>query len=230
MKFTGNKETDKIILQNLDDDSLTKFCQINKYAKLVCNDEFFWLNRIIIRSSKDVLMGKKEFQTYKDYYISGKYKVYELCKNLSNKVQSQLVIDTLYNSVTGYINVYSNNIMDFLILKILLSYVKKHPSPVLTQLDVEEMLNEKYTKIQTWNTLAISENINIFNDTDFKTFHKVIDMNSSKIKNYFKSFKLSILDKRFIEYIHLGFRNKKIPLDMTWNKLCSLSYVMNFKI
>ena len=46
-KMTGNKQTDFIVLMNLNDQELGKVCTVNKYVNSLCNDPQFWLNRII---------------------------------------------------------------------------------------------------------------------------------------------------------------------------------------
>ena len=49
--FTGIKDVDMIILSHLDDRNLLTKCTLNKYVNQLCNDENFWRNRFLARSS-----------------------------------------------------------------------------------------------------------------------------------------------------------------------------------
>ena len=74
-KLTGNKDADFLILMELNDRELSMVCQANKYVNTLCQDEMFWLNRIlfnfpsysavIARDMKNYL----EFDTWKEFYI-----------------------------------------------------------------------------------------------------------------------------------------------------------------
>lgn len=50
--FTGLKDTDFLILMQLDDAELASVCSINKYVKSLCENEIFWLNRILSKLKK----------------------------------------------------------------------------------------------------------------------------------------------------------------------------------
>ena len=83
-KLTGNKQTDFLVLQQLTDHELGKVCQVNKYVNSLCQDNNFWLNRIVynfknldhevynfknlnheeVSKMKDYL----EFETFKELY------------------------------------------------------------------------------------------------------------------------------------------------------------------
>lgn len=75
--FTGNKETDKIVLSNLDDYDLGKVCSANKHLSEICKDESFWRNRTLTRFGSylgDVdkikeYMKKYNLSSWKKYYI-----------------------------------------------------------------------------------------------------------------------------------------------------------------
>lgn len=71
--LTRDKDSDRIILQKLNDYELGKVCSVNKYVNSICNDDFFWLNRLLIvfnLSAKEVNNMKKYlgFNTYKELY------------------------------------------------------------------------------------------------------------------------------------------------------------------
>ena len=42
MSLTGIKDLDLTILLNMDDVSLENMCRVNKYAKKMCNNNYFW--------------------------------------------------------------------------------------------------------------------------------------------------------------------------------------------
>ena len=37
------------ILNDLDDKSLVNYCKTNKKANKICNDQIFWMNRLLIK-------------------------------------------------------------------------------------------------------------------------------------------------------------------------------------
>ena len=59
-KFTGNKDTDFIILSQLSDRDLGAVCSVNRYAKKLCEDENFWRKRLYMNPIIVNLM--KEFK------------------------------------------------------------------------------------------------------------------------------------------------------------------------
>jgi hypothetical protein len=64
MTFTGIKDTDFLILNQLSDYELGKVCQVNKYAEKLCKDENFWLNRINTNIQFSI---DKKFEVYSKY-------------------------------------------------------------------------------------------------------------------------------------------------------------------
>jgi hypothetical protein len=46
--LTGIKDIDLQIIQKLNDNELTKVCSVNKYINSLCDEEKFWLERILI--------------------------------------------------------------------------------------------------------------------------------------------------------------------------------------
>ncbi len=76
--FTGNKDTDKLILMQLDDYDLVNTCKTNKHLSEICGDETFWRNRTLLRFGKylggvedmKMFMERYKFPTWKRYYVS----------------------------------------------------------------------------------------------------------------------------------------------------------------
>src|SRR5665647_265046 len=120
-KFTGQKDTDLIILHSLNDQDLGHFCSTNKYIKTICDDDLFWRNHIVKKYGKegqDALLAFKELNklegiTYREFYTSNKAKSYVLCRQLEKiPHSSQLVIDDFYSSKDGIISkIYPINAM-----------------------------------------------------------------------------------------------------------------------
>lgn len=68
-QFTGNKDTDFLILMKLSDTDLNAVCGVNRYVKKLCESELFWRNRLF----KNEIIAKleKEFieAEYPDNYF-----------------------------------------------------------------------------------------------------------------------------------------------------------------
>ena len=82
--FSGVKDVDKMILLNLDIESLRNVCQVNKYAAEICNDKSFWRNKI----TKDFpLRGKFLWYTeYRNLYKNNPKQLYEIVNRKSKIV------------------------------------------------------------------------------------------------------------------------------------------------
>ena len=73
-KLTGNKDTDILIINKLNDYELGKVCQANRHVNAICNDETFWRIRIYEKYGNrlkefDVDISKYRKTSWKDYYI-----------------------------------------------------------------------------------------------------------------------------------------------------------------
>lgn len=157
--FTGNKQTDFLVLQKLSDKDLESFCQIDNYAKSLCEDEQFWINRIVSKSDKDVLNGKKKEQTYRDYYTSGRYIAYRFCRDLRTVSRSQLVIDDLYNPMQGFIPqgiLRAGELLTYLIIKLTLQVVRLKYNDKNYENQLEKLLGKIYNQIAPWDMEAIN--------------------------------------------------------------------------
>ena len=62
--FSGNKQTDFLILQRLSDKDLLSACQVNRSVAEICRTESFWRNRFI-NNFGTVLGGAGEIQKLK---------------------------------------------------------------------------------------------------------------------------------------------------------------------
>ncbi len=88
--LTGNKDVDRKILNNLEDEDLINICQVNKKAQSICNDQVFWMNRVFLRFGYvggDVLRANKGTdRTWSEYYIKDLRKI--------NSTNSNKYLDT----------------------------------------------------------------------------------------------------------------------------------------
>lgn len=75
--LTGNKNVDLLILNQLEDKDLISVCQANTIAHTLCQDEGFWLNRIIVKFgiSLDILKQYKGDRSWSEYYIKDLRKI-----------------------------------------------------------------------------------------------------------------------------------------------------------
>ena len=64
--FTGIRDVDLLILKELADEDLFTLCQVDKYINSLCNNENFWLNKLL-KKYPDYKLLKME-ATYKDIY------------------------------------------------------------------------------------------------------------------------------------------------------------------
>jgi len=90
MFLTKYKDTDLIILSNLDDKSLFNFCISNpkdNYLKKLCGDESFWRNKLKNKFPEFKLENKSKTRTWKQTYLAldyySKYFPYKAMKKLA---------------------------------------------------------------------------------------------------------------------------------------------------
>lgn len=75
--LTRNKDADYEIMYKLNDYDLGNICQLNKYSRQLCKDDFFWMNRTFIRFAPIFTIEqlkhyktKYGFDTWRKYYIN----------------------------------------------------------------------------------------------------------------------------------------------------------------
>lgn len=74
--LTGIKDVDLLIMSELSDKELGKFCQLNSYTKGLCKDDNFWRRRTLKRFTQvlkeETLIKNKEanFTSWREYYIN----------------------------------------------------------------------------------------------------------------------------------------------------------------
>ena len=76
--LTGIKDVDYKILNELDDKDLVKYCQTNKEANKICNDQTFWMRRVLKKISYidiEILRKYKGERSWSEYYIEDLRKI-----------------------------------------------------------------------------------------------------------------------------------------------------------
>ncbi len=76
--LTGNKDVDRKILNNLEDEDLVNVCQVNKKAQSLCNDQVFWMNRVFLKFGYvggNILRKHKKDRSWSEYYIKDLRKI-----------------------------------------------------------------------------------------------------------------------------------------------------------
>ena len=69
MALTGNKDTDILILEQLDDKDLFSICSVNKKSYELCNKEYFWRNRYIKKYGVKASQYKPKEKSWKNFYL-----------------------------------------------------------------------------------------------------------------------------------------------------------------
>lgn len=74
--FTGTPDTDLLILREMSDKNLINVCAVNKYVHSLCNNESFWLSRVLSRYGKALGSAREIKEKYvpdgtswKEYYF-----------------------------------------------------------------------------------------------------------------------------------------------------------------
>ena len=124
MKFTGIRDTDILILNELNDNEIGKVYQINKYFKYLCDDENFWSNRLMrtynsvndipvlssTLTSDELFLMKKclLFNSNKDLYIWLKKEKLDRYKIPFNRFKSDLVFNEPFQKIIEILSKTSN--------------------------------------------------------------------------------------------------------------------------
>lgn len=67
--LTKTKDTEYLVLSNLDDRSLLNYCKTAKSAKKICNDDNFWKLRFINKFGERYMKYKSEEKSWKQFYL-----------------------------------------------------------------------------------------------------------------------------------------------------------------
>lgn len=101
--FTGHKDTDRLVMDTLDDETLFSFCQTNRYIHSLCNEDY-WKRRTMERYATELhkldrsLTWREKYRLLAKYYISGLEKSEHGLANIYLDKNSRLI-----NESFGYI-------------------------------------------------------------------------------------------------------------------------------
>ena len=243
-RFTGQKDVDITILNLLEDKDLINMCKTNKYVYSICENDTFWRDRII--NKYNVLPDIAPFENYREFYTSNKMKALQLCLEISKLPnRSQLVVDDFYNPYTGFVNanfIAYPQITNYLLLKIVLTRISSFvPRDMKKEDEIKRLIIKQNNKIgdHARNLLKLDPNSNVLIKKERKLFLRYINKQvtrasllreTAKTKpSYVKALSPRPEDKfALITYIHEGFVNQEIPLDILWEELCTLPYILEY--
>ena len=241
--LSGNKETDMLILQQLSDYDLSKVCQVNKYVNSLCNADRFWMNRIL--NIKGNVAGKKEDENYKEFYDRTIGLNIRMCWGL--RQINPVIILPIFQLYLPTIGIFPEYLFrasvrtEYLLQKILLKFYRKDEHPHNHIARVINMINHILTTIPAYELETVSWGTNNFTARDKDTFLKIINISITRsflirhiagmepqtIRPLMKIAPAHEYAK-FIIYLHDLFRGGKIPLDITWEDLCS-KYAIHYE-
>lgn len=236
------------ILDKLDDRDLGRYCQTNRQAKIICESDIFWRDRIVKKYGSNALSVKLSDSPtkYRDFYQSGKVKTFAMCLAIPHG--SQLVVEDLYHPENGWIDssfTRDSKGIKLILLKIAYDKLKATNDHLSSKLKVtnkdltplEKAISE--IEIPEYRRNSFSRG-NSFTDKDETYFINLInlDLNPPDIlrskartnPDLIKSISPDpIKTIRFIRYIHQGFKTKQLPLTILWQDLCSHRYILNYQ-
>ena len=154
--LTGNKDVDLKILNNLEDKDLVNLCSVNRYSRRLCNDEYFWLNRILKKFpylSLEMLKQYKKDRRWADYYIKDLRKVAEKSLIRDESILEKSSRDGRLDQVMVAINSGANPKNYQGVYALLLAANEGY-------LDIVKYLVENGANISEFKELALTEAIN----------------------------------------------------------------------
>ena len=238
---SGNKDTDLLILQELDDRSLMNTCILNSYFASLCKDENFWMNRIIKVHGEDALLlkAKSGNLSNRDIYFRLTYPIYKRCSNVKKNADSNLVIEDFYGP-NGYIQTDLSKpfqeFKNYIIFKTVYTLTEesekkgeKINKTVKTKLG--NKIKKTFVNLDPIYARTISPSLRL-EDTDIASFFanvlfakETIDPETILQFSIFHSVKRKFLlgrdDYEFIFQIHKAFKNRQLPLTVTWDEICT---------
>lgn len=103
--LTGFLDTDILILLELNDVSLSKICQVNKYTQKLCQNERLWQGKVRRKFGSEIIMHKPLEITYREQYIS--LKTINLRPSSHNEI-IKIVNDKRYDIILANLNYFIN--------------------------------------------------------------------------------------------------------------------------
>ena len=247
MNLTGIKDLDFVILNKVDDKSLGSYCSTNKIAKKWCDDEKFWMNRIITFYGQEALNGKGDL-SYSEYYKSGRVKTYTMCQKIAKlPKRSQLVIEDFYNPDPGFVSrtfTRSQNFLLYLLTKIVLEKAKTFPEDtreMKLENTVREYFRDIWRRIHPATRYDLNPDVDYLTENELEHFYNIIGVpvgrpeilreiartNPDLVRQLSPKPEIPF---KLIAHIHKGFYSKKLPYTILWSELCFHPYVLDYKL
>ena len=237
---SGNKDTDLLILQELDDRSLMNTCVLNSYFASLCKDENFWMNRIIKVHGEDALLLKAKSGNLnnREIYFRLTYPMYKKCFNVKKNADSNLVIEDLYGP-KGYIQTDISKAFqefkNYVIFKTVYTLTEesekrgeKINKTVKTKLG--NKIKKAFANLPSKYSKTVSFSLKL-EDTDIASFYAHVLFSKERINfatiteysilNLNRKYELFDDDYKFIYKIHEAFKNRQLPLTVTWDEICT---------
>lgn len=235
--LTG-KDTDEIILSQLNDKDLASACKINRRAREFCSKQQFWRKRIVQFYGEKAL--PQDLEDYREFYQSGKVKTYSLCRSIPHR--NQLVVEDFYDPQKGFYGLYFTRddiALKYFLLKIARDKYKSLNNNVMTS-KLSDTIAKMRQEIPDYRLDDFSDSLN-FTESDKSVFQKIIDIRivapellRIKAKSNPEFVRAVSPDPiktfRLLYYIHTGFRTNQLPLDILWSELCSHPYILKYSV
>jgi ankyrin repeat protein len=145
--LTNVKNLDFKLLNQLDDRSLVNVCLTNKQAKEICDDQDFWLQRILIKFPYiplEVFRKNKGDRTWSEYYIDDLRKINKQNKELVLTVEAKNGrLDYVMIALNSGVDIHTEN-----------DFALRHASDE-GHLDVVKFLVEKGADIHAQDDYAL---------------------------------------------------------------------------
>ena len=152
--FTGIKDVDLLILKELDDEDLFSLCQVDKYINSLCNNENFWLNKLLKKypDYKLLKMEATNKDIYKELYQLEKLKEelnlsskniynmkwisvqYAFPKTFPNNLQTVTYINLSFNGIVEIPNLNLPNLEELILNDNKIQFLPQMNLPNLTAL------------------------------------------------------------------------------------------------
>ena len=233
------RDINELFLNELDDKTLGRMCRVNLEAKKICEDDQFWLRRILKIYGEEILKAKKEDETYKQFYTSPNFieftKKYSSCLAILTVPKlSQMVIDDFYNPSKGFINLHFTRDLEAIIYLLLKIVLQRDNSEKIRNLITEAKNNIPDYRLEEFDTETFE-----LTDKEKTLFRTIIDIpigrieilkNTGKVRpEFIKSLGLNESPEifKFISFIHNGFKTGRLPLDIKWDELCTHPYMFS---
>jgi hypothetical protein len=104
--FSASRDTDFLIMEEMDDESLLNFCKVNLHTFTICNNDLFWEKRSK-RNFEELSKLKPENESWKRFYLNILYYIYKLKEDFKYEYEhgeDEDTPETVYNRVKASVD------------------------------------------------------------------------------------------------------------------------------